>query len=230
MKGFSGFPNRKMGLVKVPEPFFTELLPIIDHLGELKVTAYAFWALWHKAGRVRYLSWREIAESPEWWALFDETEDVARELLRDGLERAAARGTLLEVSVAGAEFEDVFYFMNTQRGRATVEAITKGEWRPDDLHYPAALVPERPAIFTVYEQNFGPLTPLIADMLRDAEETYPEDWIDEAMALAVRNNVRKWSYVEAILERWQTEGKDGAKRQERGGELDHGRYADIIQN
>jgi DNA replication protein len=43
--------------------------------------------------------------------------------------------------------------------------------------------------------------------LRDAEQTYPVHWIEEAIEQAVENNVRKWRYVLAILERWRQEGK-----------------------
>jgi DNA replication protein len=58
------------------------------------------------------------------------------------------------------------------------------------------------------------LTPLIADKLRDAESSYPPAWIEEALRIAVENNVRKWRYVEAILEDWRTRGRD--EREDRG--------------
>ena len=48
---------------------------------------------------------------------------------------------------------------------------------------------------------------MISDILRDAEKTYPEDWIEEAMKIAVEGNKRSWRYVEAILKRWVSEGK-----------------------
>lgn len=54
-------------------------------------------------------------------------------------------------------------------------------------------------ICKAYEQEFGALTPMIADAIRDAENTYPPDWIPEAMAIAVKNNARNWKYVEAVL-------------------------------
>lgn len=63
-------------------------------------------------------------------------------------------------------------------------------------------------LYRMYEQNIGPLTPLLADALKDAEQTYPANWIADAMALAVTNNKRNWKYCEAILKRWNTEGKD----------------------
>ncbi|HUT96533.1 MAG TPA: DnaD domain protein, partial [Dehalococcoidales bacterium] len=65
-----------------------------------------------------------------------------------------------------------------------------------------------PDIFSLYEQNIGMLTPMIAEELRDALKVYPENWINDAIKEAVSNNKRKWSYISAILERWTTEGRD----------------------
>lgn len=50
-----------------------------------------------------------------------------------------------------------------------------------------------------YEQEFGALTPMIADAIRDAIDTYPPEWIPEAMEIAVKGNHRSWKYVEGIL-------------------------------
>jgi DNA replication protein DnaD len=45
-------------------------------------------------------------------------------------------------------------------------------------------------------------------------------WAEEAIELAVENNVRKWRYVLAILERWRQEGKtDGNSRRDTQKEL-----------
>jgi DnaD/phage-associated family protein len=68
------------------------------------------------------------------------------------------------------------------------------------------------SIFQIYESNIGPLTPMIADALEDAEKTYPREWIVEAIALAVQNNKRNWRYCETILKRWQADGKDDGKK------------------
>ncbi len=65
--------------------------------------------------------------------------------------------------------------------------------------------------FALYESNIGPLTPMIADALQDAEKTYPPDWIKDAIALAVENNKRNWRYCETILKRWQAGGKDDGR-------------------
>ena len=68
-------------------------------------------------------------------------------------------------------------------------------------------------MFKRYEENIGPLTPLIADMLKDAEDVYTAEWISDAIGLAVENNKRNWKYIEAILKRWKEEGR--AEKQNR---------------
>jgi DnaD/phage-associated family protein len=67
-----------------------------------------------------------------------------------------------------------------------------------------------PNIYTLYEQNIGGITPMIADDLRDAEQRYPPDWIREAFREAAELNKRNWRYIQRILERWETEGPNYA--------------------
>ena len=223
MKGFSGFPAGKQRLTTIPNLFFSDLLPIIDNLAELKVTLYAFWALTQKEGAVRYLRLADFLNDAPFMKGLGPTTSMATEALMDGLERAVARGSFLHVNVEGAEGVMDLYFLNTEKGRTAVEGITRGEWRPmPDEDEPISLLVERPNIFILYEQNIGPLTPLIADELRDAEQTYPLRWIEEAIKIAVENNVRKWRYVLGILERWRQEGKqetDGFRRRDTQKEL-----------
>ena len=136
-----------------------------------------------------------------------------------------ARGSLLLVRV---DDERDVYFLNSPKGRAAIQAMERGEWQPDDSTGSAQDVsPARPTIYALYEQNIGPLTPMIAEHLREAEDSYPEAWIEEAMRIAVDNNVRKWSYVRAILDDWRTRGKD--EREDRGdSEKARRRYADSL--
>jgi len=221
MKGFPGFPSGKLRMTQVPNLFFSDLLPIIDNLAELKTTLYAFWALGQKDGKVRYLRLTDFLNDPEFVKGLGPTVNLATDALMDGVERAVARGTFLHVNVESADGKMDLYFLNTEKGRAAVDGITKGEWRPNpNEDEPITLLVERPNIFILYEQNIGPLTPLVADELRDAEQIYPLRWIEEAIQLAVENNVRKWRYVLAILERWRQEGKsDGIGRRDTQKEL-----------
>lgn len=216
MKGFPGFPDGKLRLTQVPNLFFSDLLPIVDNLAELKVTLYAFWAMGQKEGKVRYLRLTDFLNDPEFVKGLGPTLEQATNALEDGIERAVARGTFFHVNVESADGKMDLYFLNTEKGRTAVDGITKGEWRPNpDQDEPITLLVERPNIFILYEQNIGPLTPMIADELRDAERTYPMRWIQEAIQQAVENNVRKWRYIASILERWRQEGRqDGIGRRD----------------
>jgi DnaD/phage-associated family protein len=228
MPAFTGFPSGKVRMTPIPAQFFSELLPAIDHLGELKVTLFALWYLDRLEAPVRYLTLSSFSEDE---ALL---RAVGADSLLDALERAVQRGTLLRVMAKGAGRQEAVFFLNTPRGRAAVQSIQKGEWRPDfEDQLPMALEVERPNIFRLYEENIGPLTPMISEMLRDAEQTYHQDWIEDAIRIAIKNNVRNWRYVEAILRSWQEEGRDGTNR--RDSEKDRRRYvegefADFIEH
>ena len=212
MHGFPGFPDGKQRLTPIPNLFFSDLLPIIENLAELKVTLYAFWALGQREGEVRYLRLPDFMNDPILLkAMGGNNIQAGVDALMDGVERAVARGTFLQVTVDSADGQMELYFLNTERGRAAVEGITRGEWRPSaDAEQPITLLVERPNIFVLYEQNIGALTPIIAEELREAEQTYPPRWIEEAIKLAVTNNVRRWRYVRTILERWRQEGRQDA--------------------
>lgn len=69
----------------------------------------------------------------------------------------------------------------------------------------------KPNIYAMYHNNIGMITPMQADILRDAEKEYPEEWIIDAIGLAVRKNARNWAYCEKILKRWKADGKDDGK-------------------
>jgi DnaD/phage-associated family protein len=63
-------------------------------------------------------------------------------------------------------------------------------------------------VFSLYEQEIGPLTPHIGDELGDLLDSYSPAWVAEAIQIASQNNVRKVSYVSGVLRRWFIEGKD----------------------
>ncbi len=207
MQGFSGFPQKGY-MIKVPGLFFSELLPHIDDLAELKVTLYCFWRLQQKEGQEAYLRRSEFLADKVFMGGLGAREDERRSSLLEGLERAVARGTLLHVCVHRAKQDEDLYFVNTPRGRAAVSGIERGVWLPEEVSGDFLdLNIERPNIFVLYEQNIGPLTPILAERLRDIEESYPPNWFGEAIQTAVEHNVRKLAYIEGILRRWRDEGR-----------------------
>lgn len=202
MKIFSGFPAGKLEVTPLPNLFFSELLPTIDDLAELKVTLHLFWLFAHR--KTPYVCTSELRAD----RTLMQSLNVANTTLEAALARAVARGTLLEWHTS----DDTLYFLNTERGRRALEKIAQ-EHPPRSNLAPEPVTPqERPNIFALYEQNIGLLTPLIAEELKEAEREYPREWIAEALRLAVEHNKRNWRYARAILERWKTEGRDTGKK------------------
>ncbi|MCC7209938.1 MAG: DnaD domain protein [Anaerolineae bacterium] len=205
VRPFAGFPAGNLKRIIVPEQFFSDLLPLIDDLNELKLTVYCLWALQQREGDHRYLRLRDVLADEVFTSGMGAAKDAEANVCA-ALARAVARGSLLEVMVPGPTGDEAIYFMNTDKGRRAVEALERGEWQPGN-GAAVGLIASRPTIFALYEENFGPLTPLLSETLRDAEATYPYGWIQDAMRAAVENNKRSWRYVEAILRRWTTEGR-----------------------
>lgn len=230
MPSFHGFPEGKSRPVQLPAAFFSELLPEIDHIGELKVTLHIFWLLNQQEGDFRFVRLVDLQQDAQFLAGLAKTERTQVRALQDALDRAVVRGSLLKVTLE----PEVLFFVNAPRGRAALEAIRSGKWLPDLDTLPAAqLEVDRPNIFRLYEQNIGPLTPLIADFLRDAEDSYSQEWIQDAFRIALANNIRNWRYIEKILRSWKEKGRDEQSR--RDPEKDRRRYiegefADFIEH
>jgi DNA replication protein len=215
---FQGFSDSET-FIPIPGSFFQHLLTEITDPGELKVTVYALWQIGQKEGGVHFL--RE--------------QDFNACLPEPGpaLTRAVRRGSLLKAMPRAGSQGEALYFLNSPRGRAAAEAYASGQRQPEAKELLPAQ-PERPNIFKRYEENIGPLTPIIADALKDAEQTYPPEWVAEALETAVKNNKRSWKYVEAILRRWKEDGhgkkQDRRNAQEDGRRYTEGEYADFIEH
>ncbi len=194
---FNGFTSSET-FTQLPDSLI-HLLKEMDDAAELKVTLYAIWRIEHIEGHFRALCETD----------FDaEVLGMGLEEIQSGLRKSVERGTMLR-----AQHEaDVFYFLNSPRGRLAAEAFEKGQWRESAKIFSAPM--NKSNIFRLYEENIGALTPLLSDMLREAEKNYPGVWFEEAFEIAVSRNIRNWKYVEAILTRWKEKGKDERKDQQ----------------
>ncbi|HEU5343079.1 MAG TPA: DnaD domain protein [Ktedonobacterales bacterium] len=245
---FAGFPPGPNPYTPLPDAFFTSALPEIEDVNEVKVALHLFWLLYQKVGEPRCASDRELLADPLLRRALRRRGDPRpyEERLRAALEGARARGLLLRVRVRIDDEIVTWYFFNTERSRAAVADLLRGMTSPEillEVEGPVANADgadgsdeadgaaagdgarrlsveiERPNIFTLYEQNIGLLAPLVAEELRDAGERYPWDWIEAAFREATQQNKRKWSYIRAILKRWETDGKGDAPYGA------HGRYS-----
>jgi DNA replication protein len=197
---------RETGFVSLPESFFTDVMPKIQDLTELKVVLYAAYLIMRKQDHPQFVTYKELkAVSCQLTAEFSE------EMLRRALDSAIHDGALTHsTSSIDGVLEDVYSLTVESRRPATVN------------------------IFTLYEQNVGIITPMIAEELKEAERVYPPGWIEEAFREAVDLNKRSWRYVARILERWASEGKDSGeyKRNIKKDDPDKyikGKYGHLVQ-
>lgn len=208
MKIFTGFAPGKHPTVPLHARFFSEVLPLVDDLATMKVILFCYWALRQKQGKFRYLFYEDFAQDEslmQGLAILDASQP-AEALLTAALARATAQKILLCAEVKLDNATQALYFLNTEVGRKGVEQINLGAWEPT-ADERVTILPERPTIYQLYEDNIGALTPLIADELRDAEDNYAYEWIVDAIQLAIENNARSWRYIRAILDRWTQEGR-----------------------
>ncbi len=209
MAKFAGFTEGPTRLVPIPEAFFREVLPQVDSLPTLKLATIIFYRLEQTEGAFRFLRHTNLADDAALLAALDSSPSAARRALDESLTRLLELNMILEAQHDG----ESLYFLNSPKGRAAHHAVQSGQWQPD-VSTSAPPIIEALNIYRLYEENIGPLTPLMADNLKDAEASYHPDWIVEAMQIAVKGNKRNWRYIQAILERWQREGKHGPKEKQ----------------
>jgi DNA replication protein len=202
--------QRKTDFIPVPDSFFTQAVPKIQDLAELKVVLYVAYLITRKPVHPHPdtigVSYKELkAESRRLSA------ELGEDTLRRALDSAVEHGALSRsTSNMNEVLEDVY-------------SLTADSRQPPTIN-----------IFTLYEQNIGIITPMIAEELKEAEKLYPTQWIEDAFKEAVALNKRSWRYIARILERWASEGKDSGEHKrdiEKGGPDKYvkGKYGHLVK-
>jgi DNA replication protein len=179
--------QRETDFIPVPDSFFTQVMPKIQDLAELKVVMYVAYLILRKPDHphpdIIGVTYKELkAESRRL------STELHEETLRQALDSAVEHGALLHSTLnINGMLEDVY-------------SLTVDSRQPPTIN-----------IFALYEQNIGMIQALIAEELKEAEKIYPPQWIEEAFKEAVTLNKRSWRYIARILERWVSEGKDSGE-------------------
>jgi DnaD/phage-associated family protein len=131
----------------------------------------------------------------------------------EALERAVAHGLLIRFLTEDDAGSCSWILLNTtDNARYLARLAEPGKVVPQELwvsESPPRVVIDKPSAFRLYEQNIGPLTPLVADQLIKALELYPAQWVEAAISEAVAYNRRNWRYISRILENWLADGPAG---------------------
>jgi DNA replication protein len=242
MNEFQGFPSGgRVEYTSIPNAFFSNLLPQITDMAELKTTLHILSVLYVKKGAPRFVTYSELLGNVSLMAGLKSLGGQPEVALKSALKLASSRGTLIGIPVSSAlaadeQIEDI-YLLNTEADRAAAEKIRNGELKLAGLKVREAVPVQAeplPDIYTLYEQNIGMLTPIIADELRDAEKTYSADWIRDAIKEAALHNKRSIKYILKILENWSVEGRSDGTYQPNTKKSDpdkyiKGKYGHIVQ-
>lgn len=215
---FEGFSARTH-FTSVPDPFINQLAPRMP-AAEILLMLAVFNTLFNKKGYPRYATAAELAAHPAMNG--GDTAPLLKSVVAQGLLLALTSGS------------DTLYFLNNPEGRQAISQSESGTLKLSGVSVtkPAAKPPVLPNIFTLYEENIGLLTPMIAEELKDAVNTYPEEWLCDALKEAASLNKRSWRYIQRILERWVAEGKNNHGTHRADTERDKfvsGRYGGLVR-
>jgi DnaD/phage-associated family protein len=179
-----------------------ELLERVDSLDELKAILHTWRRIQEHRGTPKFVLASDLGGDRSLARSLDDAYSTP-------LQSAVDRGVFLRVEL---ETGDACILLNTPANRRWADELRGGLRTVGDLHaraWPAepAVVPERPSIYELYEQNVGLLTPLVAEQLQEIEAAYPSEWVVAAFREAATNNRRSLGYIRRILEAWARDGR-----------------------
>jgi DNA replication protein len=192
----------------LPGSFLHRVLTQVEDLAELKAILYVAYVMEETGARSVPLE-RVLSTDGAQAVAHQRSPEPGRVRVQRALDRAVVNGHLLRLRVLGNTEETTEYLPATAENIDLIDRLQAGDASAAsvlDIDPLQTLELYRPNIFVLYERFLGPLTPLVAEQLRDAERLYPREWIEAAMEQAAGYNRRTWRYVEGILARWEVEG------------------------
>lgn len=191
----------------VPNSIFGPVLEQIDDINELKCILRVIWLLHQKKGYPKYVGIKELLSDRILAKSLSESNEDLVTTIQDSLERAVAQGIMITNNKGDNGTFESLYALNLKNvDLNTVNRDTTDEESFGNIPAPEN-IEQRPNIFSLYEDNVGLLTPMIAEKLKEAEDLYPRTWIEKAFREAVENNKRSWRYIITILNSWERQGR-----------------------
>jgi DnaD/phage-associated family protein len=221
--------QRKANFISLPDSFFTQVVPKIQDLAELKIVLYVSYLILRKPDHPFAFCHSERSEesSPAHGKLREESHTTQGRPQFVTYKELKAESCRLSAEL---DEETLHQALNSAMEHgALLHSTLNINGVPEDVYSLTALIhrggqPPTINIFALYEQNIGMITPMIAEELKEAERLYPPQWIEEAFKEAVTLNKRSWRYIARILERWASEGKDSGEHRRNIKKIDPDKY------
>ena len=205
----NGFPDDSR-TTPVPNLVFGPVLEELDDPAALKCLLRALWLHSQKKLFPRYITRGEMIADRTMSRMLASSGSRPEEALDEALAKLEDLGLLIHLRTEQSGGGQDVYMPNTREGRRAAEHLKVaglGVAARPTVRQRSAQV-DKPNIFALYEENIGIIGPMMAETLKEAEDTYPAAWIEDAFREAVERNKRSWRYIEAILKAWDKEGRD----------------------
>jgi len=209
------------------DELFHGLMARIDNVNELKVTLFCLWAF-EQRDAPDGLYWLRRADFD---GLNTEVHGLDEDAIDDGLDCAVLRGTLRCAHLNSPAGGERIYLRATPEAEAALSAPGGLAARIDESGR-LDVLPPRPSVYKLYEENIGPLTGLIGDALHDLVADYSEPWVSNAITTAMEQNKRSLSYIKGVLRGWRKDGKrdaDTGRHLAADEKSASGKYADFFE-
>lgn len=226
---FAGFPKPKRNYSQLPHAL-VDMLPEITSLSELKVVLYTLRHTWgfSEYGKPKRLTIDEFMNGRKRTngSRYDRGTGLSNNSVINGLRDAEEHGFVVidvddhdkgrikkyyrlkidDSKTWGSEPQDLKSDMQNVHSYSAKDAH-RTEKDTLENNQPPEEQP-RARIFRLYEELCGQtIGSFVYDELKDAQQSYPAEWIEDAFKEAMLNNAKSWKYVRTILERWSREGR-----------------------
>lgn len=196
------------GSTLVPNSFFEKFIPNVEFVEDILTLLWCAYLMQDKAAAKK-----KAFFSVEAIWLTDGVEHsytkigINKENFFKSLERCTEQGFLSKVTVNQKNHKETVFFLSHPGILEEIEDLGNvhlGLNIPFDIEDAESSVITN--LFELYEENFGVVSPIVAENLIEISHKYDFELIKQAFQEAALHGVGSWRYIERILENQEKEG------------------------
>ena len=194
--------KKNVKYIPIPAPVFNTLLESLSNISEMKLMLRIMWLLQVYNRKPPFITESEIMTDKLISKLIGTPHKIKGTLVQ--LESYG----IIKSSTQKSDDHKIIYLNSEsireriEKSDLNVESTEADQW--ENNH-------DVINIYSFYEQNIGIITPHVAELIKEAENLYPVEWIEDAIKQSLVQNKRNWAYISSILNRWKIEGRDNGE-------------------